>query len=343
MKRVYCPWCESLVEPCEERVEQTLSVRGEDVAVAGTVQHCSQCKTALVSEEHDSATLERAYAEYRKRHGLLSPQEIRGIRESYGLSQRSLARLLGWGEVTVHRYESGALQDAAHDSLLRLLREPSNLLVMVDNAGDRLPVGAYETLKRTVQSRIDADRVSQLRECVGEVAAYPSSDEYSGNRSFDIDKLFSVVIELTRLSGDLVKTKLNKMLWYCDFLHYREFGASITGSRYLHLQYGPVPAHYDMLINLMEMEGLIARSERVYDAERDIVGDVLSVVAPAGARTLADSEMSVMRAVVSRFGRCSARQISEASHEERGYAETVNGQMIPYTYAGDLSIQLSRQ
>lgn len=40
--------------------------------------------------------------------------EIVAIRESYGLSQVDLAKLLGWGEATISRYESKAIQDEAY-------------------------------------------------------------------------------------------------------------------------------------------------------------------------------------------------------------------------------------
>ncbi len=338
MKKTYCPQCESIVEPYEETIEQDILVRGESVMVSGVVQHCPVCKQALLSEEHDSATLERAYAVYRKRNGLLTPQEIRAIRESYGLSQRSMARLLGWGDITVHRYESGALQDAAHDSLLRLLREPANLLTLIENATDRLPARTFDSLTQRVQSRLDSNGPVQLRKWVERFAAYPSCDQYSGYREFDIDRLFRVVTELTSQCGSVVKTKLNKMLWYCDFLHFRDVSVSITGSPYLHLQYGPVPRYYEMLLNLMEVEGLLTRAETVFDAERDIVGDVLSATSICDAAELADSERDVIRAVVARFGDLSARQITEASHAERAYTETGDGQMISYTYAQHLSL-----
>jgi len=338
MKKTYCPRCEAFVEPYDEVEEQVIPVRGEDVAMSGSVLHCSMCKEALVSEEHDSATLAGAYGIYRKRHGLLTPQEIRAIRESYGLSQRSIAKLLGWGEITVHRYESGAIQDAAHDSLLRLLQEPSNLLALLENAADRLPEPTIESLKQRVQARLDTERPAQLRRCVERVAAYPSSDQFSGFKAFDIDKFFTLVVELTRQSGGLVKTKLNKMLWYCDFLHFRDHTVSITGSPYLHLKYGPVPKHYDMLINLMETEGLITRSEVIFDAEKDIIGDVLSIVPATQTGELEYSEQRVVAAVVSRFGGLSARQISEASHREQAYVETGDGQMISYSYAQSLSL-----
>ena len=46
--------------------------------------------------------------------GLLTSDEIVAIRESHGLSQADLAKLLGWGEATISRYESKAIQDEAY-------------------------------------------------------------------------------------------------------------------------------------------------------------------------------------------------------------------------------------
>jgi len=44
---------------------------------------------------------------------MLSPYEIRELRKRYGLTQKELSLLLGWGSVTMSRYENGALQDVA--------------------------------------------------------------------------------------------------------------------------------------------------------------------------------------------------------------------------------------
>jgi putative zinc finger/helix-turn-helix YgiT family protein len=61
---------------------------------------------------------------YRKKHGLLSADEIRSIREHFGLRQGELARLLHLGANTISRWESGRnVQTAAMDVLLRLIRE----------------------------------------------------------------------------------------------------------------------------------------------------------------------------------------------------------------------------
>lgn len=88
---------------------------------------CLECVEKLFSEELDSATLVKACNEYRRKHKLLLPEEIRKIREQYGLSQRSFAILLNRGDKTIFRYENDSLQNKAHNSLLFFSAEPGNM------------------------------------------------------------------------------------------------------------------------------------------------------------------------------------------------------------------------
>jgi len=77
-----------------------------------------------------------AIALYRRKHGLLSADEIRAIREHLGLTQASLSRLLRLGANTVSRWESGRnVQTAAMDILLRLIRDlPGSVDYLRDHA-----------------------------------------------------------------------------------------------------------------------------------------------------------------------------------------------------------------
>jgi putative zinc finger/helix-turn-helix YgiT family protein len=67
---------------------------------------------------------EDAIAMYRKKHGLLSADEIRAIRERFNLTQADLTRLLHLGANTISRWESGRnVQTEAMDILLRMIRD----------------------------------------------------------------------------------------------------------------------------------------------------------------------------------------------------------------------------
>lgn len=91
----------------------------------------------VVLRFRDSRRLgEDAIAIYRKRHGLLSADEIRAIRQRYALTQASLAGLLRLGANTVSRWESGRnVQTAAMDMLLRMIRDlPGSIDYLRDHA-----------------------------------------------------------------------------------------------------------------------------------------------------------------------------------------------------------------
>jgi len=125
--RKYCEECRKEVETTIITKKEIYNVCGEPIEVEAQVVVCSNCGEELYSEEFDNATLIRAYNEYRRKHKLLLPDEIKKIREQYGLSQRGFAKLLNWGDKTICRYENGSIQDKAHNSLLLFLREPENM------------------------------------------------------------------------------------------------------------------------------------------------------------------------------------------------------------------------
>lgn len=124
---LYCDVCGKEVETKIITRQETFKVCGEDITIDAQVFVCAECGEELFCEELDSATLVNAYNEYRRKHKFLLPDEIKKIREQYGLSQRNFAKLLNLGDKTICRYENGSVQDKAHNSLLLFLREPENM------------------------------------------------------------------------------------------------------------------------------------------------------------------------------------------------------------------------
>jgi putative zinc finger/helix-turn-helix YgiT family protein len=109
MKRtVYCPMCEAEREMDLGTVPEEYKVLGETIAVDVPRLSCPACGEALIDEGFGDPTL-HVYAEYRRRHGLLSPEQIHGIREKYDLSQDAFASLLGTSPATLARAVSHAL------------------------------------------------------------------------------------------------------------------------------------------------------------------------------------------------------------------------------------------
>lgn len=109
----------------EKRATLRLPVNGEEIAVPSAAHlSCPKCDEVLLRYQDSKRLSEDANAIYRKKHGLLSADDIRALRERFDLTQAYLARLLRLGANTISRWESGRnVQSAALDLLLRVLRD----------------------------------------------------------------------------------------------------------------------------------------------------------------------------------------------------------------------------
>ncbi|WP_083917811.1 type II TA system antitoxin MqsA family protein [Uliginosibacterium gangwonense] len=88
------------------------------LSVSIRVHHCASCGFSFTTEEaselkHDAVC----------RHlGVMTPNEVRSVREHYGLSQGEFSELSKIGKASLARWESGVLiQNQANDNLLFLL------------------------------------------------------------------------------------------------------------------------------------------------------------------------------------------------------------------------------
>ena len=69
----------------------------------------------------------RLYDIYKEKTGLLTSNDIKRIRSKYGMNQKEYAFALGFGEITIHRFENGSIQTEAVDSIIRLSDNPDNM------------------------------------------------------------------------------------------------------------------------------------------------------------------------------------------------------------------------
>ena len=130
-----CPACGTTM--VEKRGALRLPVNGEEISVPSAVHlSCPKCGEIVLRFQDSKRFHEDAIAIYRKKHGLLSADEIRAIRERFCLTQADLSRLLRLGANTVSRWESGRnVQTAAMDMLLRLIRDlPGSIDYLRDRA-----------------------------------------------------------------------------------------------------------------------------------------------------------------------------------------------------------------
>jgi putative zinc finger/helix-turn-helix YgiT family protein len=337
----FCPYCEKTTPVHEVTEPEILPVHGEPVEYVAHLYHCDTCNQDFATQAQEETNFETAYDIYRQRHNLLSPAQIRAIRKKYGLSQTNMALLLGWGGITIHRYENGSLPDTAHNELLVLLDDPQNARRILNLNKADLPEGLVRDLSETIDSLIgnEGDRLKSLFSLFdAESVSLP--DVNTGYKAFRLEKFENLVLYLLHKCTDVYKTKLNKLLWYCDFGYFQRETVSLTGARYVHLPFGPVPDNYEVYLWKLHSEKKIKSIERVFSS---CAGEILIPLAPVGPRAFTASELAAVDDVVRKLGSMSAKALSGKSHKERAYVETGEMDTIPYTYAVDLVMQPIKQ
>ena len=118
-----CPACGTAM--VEKRGKLRLPVNGEEITVPSALHmSCPKCHEIVLRFQDARRLSEDAIAIYRRKHDLLSAEQIRGIRERFRLTQAEFARLLRLGANSLSRWEAGRnVQTEAMDTLLRLIRD----------------------------------------------------------------------------------------------------------------------------------------------------------------------------------------------------------------------------
>lgn len=335
MRCRYCPYCDTERNTEVIKRKETYPVRGDNIAVDAHIAVCTSCGEEILDENLDSMNLLNAYDIYRAKHGILTPEDIVQLRKEYSLSQRALARLLGWGEATISRYETGALPDTAHNLVLKSLRNPRVMRCYVgENPGALTPTES-DRLERRLREVQDQSFLEELHDLL-ETIVSQSPSVLNGFRVFDIDRLAHMTIYFAG-GMKLWKTMLMKLLFYSDFNHFNKYALSISGAVYARLPQGPALDKYLYILGLMEDEGYIEiREEPIGRFE----GEVIYALIEFNRSLFSQDELQTLEAIKKRLDGKTSQELSHISHQEPAWKELLNGQQIPYTYAARLIMQI---
>lgn len=92
----------------------------------------------------------------------ITPEGIKETRAKYGLSRKAFSQLLGIGEATLARYESGAKPTRANLNLLRAAQNPRFMLDCLKRDGAELPEKQREKTERIVYSMVYFDKEGEI-------------------------------------------------------------------------------------------------------------------------------------------------------------------------------------
>lgn len=314
-------------------VQEENIFKGVAVKYLARYEYCDRTKEFL-TYEGSLETNDLAFKDaYRKEVGLLTSQDIVGIREMYGVSQKDFCKILGWGSSTIARYENHQVQDIIHDEVLKKVAcDPKWFLELLDRAKTELTDKAYRKYLSRGKELYHHQRNKYLRESIeATYVQYEGRNDLTGNARLNIDKVVEMINYIASYVSVLHKVKLMKMLWYCDYLYYKRNGVAITGLVYNALRMGAVPDCHETLILLDGVE---------YDEVEygNHTGYKFKASPDFRIKELSDAEIKVIDEVIERFKDYNADQIIHKMHGEEAYKSTPENQPISYEYAKSLSI-----
>lgn len=329
-----CPQCDQYHE-VEVYLEDTKSlIEGTIVEHKETYYYCPNEDEEFTPAKVLNQNLLAARDAYRVKIGRLPSSKIREIREIYGLTQKEFANLLGWGDVTVQRYESKTIQDETYDQKMRLIYvDPQMALKELEKHKDRFNYDKYFEVKEKITELIKKKSLKYHKEQI----VYASYIEFSepsdsnGGKILNLEKVKDIIHYLTYFSTRLYKVKLMKLLWYSDALAYKRYGNSITGLVYIHLPLGAVPIAHEDILDICS--DIIKIHEEYFD---DFIAYRIESEIPIGFSNLSKDELDVLNDVIRKFDHVGSRKISDYMHEEEAYLFTQNNQIIPYSLAGKI-------
>ncbi len=253
--------------------------------------------------EMDEANIFQVYNQYRAKHSIPFPDEIASLRKHYGFSAAKMSQILGFGINQYRMYEDSEVPSISNARALIAAREKDVFLSFIEASKSEMSEQEYLRIKKNVEAVADDYKP------IGQ----PS--EYTGFRSIDIAKIVNIVQLIISNMGPTFVTKMNKLLFYSDFIHYKKHGYGITGLTYKALPFGPVPEQWGTLYS--SLAG-IDMEEFVYPSGQS--GIRLEAIENK-ENVLNESEMSTIEKVCRYFAEMNAGEISQASHLEKGWIE----------------------
>ena len=256
--------------------------------------------------------------EYRRIKGLLIDDEIKEIRGQYNLSQRDFAVALGFGEVTITRYESKTVQDRIQDIVIRQSKNPNEFLKYLElNKEKYIDINGYDKYNEIYE------KVFNMTKDI-DFLVNQNSLKDRGNSIFSIEKLKTIIGKIKIKRKFLSKTFLAKLLWYIDCLNYKLKNKSMTGLTYISMPFGAYPKMYEEILN---NEDIKIKRSWINDHECQFIEYVNSYF------ILTEEEEKIIDFILNKFEKFNSEQLVDYMHKEKAYIETNKFDVIAYDYA----------
>lgn len=315
--------------------KRTMTFRKEEFEVLYHFYECADSKEHFTTSELDEINLQQLYHSYRAKHHLPFPEEIKELREKYDLPAIKMAEILGFGVNVYRNYENGEIPSQSNARLIQLAKDPEEFLKLLKLSGvyegDELEK-KIKRLERLIAEKKLVFNFNFEEYLLGEKLA----DEYTGFKIPSLEKFVEMVVFFTE-KLEPYKTKMNKLLFYADFLNFKQTCYSISGARYIAIQKGPVPKNYgslfDYAANRDDIDICYEEFSNGYVGEHFTPNENRKF----NSELFTKEELLVLEIVATKFANANTTKIVDISHEEKAWLDNIDGfNGINYKYGFDL-------
>ena len=335
--RVYCPYCKKEVEYKIEK-RDVKEFRGIEINTYENVAACKECHQDLYVNEIEEKNNERIYELYREKANIIKPQDIIDLRGKYDISQRELTAILGFGKMTINRYERGGVPTKSQSDYIKLLIDNNDKFIeKVKEAykNNNINEKIYEKIvSKELNNNITKKEVQDNIRKYLKFVLNRKPDIYNGYKTLDIEKIENIISYIASKVKNLTITSLNKYLWYIDMLSFNQRSIAITGLTYQNQKFGPtiVDKKYDEI-------SLLDEKYTREDIETEN-GNTTKIISNGNYNLdkISDTERKIIDTIIKILKNKSVTDISELSHKEEGWRKTKRFERISFEYAMKLNI-----
>ncbi len=316
---------------------RSMDFRKERFEIVFHYYNCEDSGEQFTTTSLDEVNMNQVYNQYRDKFNIPFPDEIARIRGKYGLSAAKMSEILGFGVNSYRQYEAGEMPSTANAKLIQMVDDPKFFIDMVElcaTLDEKTKTKYIREAQLLVEERKRNIFNLNFKEyLLGDHLA----DIYSGYRNPSLEKFTEMIVYFSEQMAPF-KTKMNKLLFYADFLMFKQCCFSISGVRYKAINMGPVPNNFQSIFEYLSNKGEID----IYATEfqNGHIGEQFKARQdrPFKANLFSDNELDVLHKVATVFKSTSTSDIIELSHLEDAWKKNEKGKnTISYEYAFELN------
>ena len=316
---------------------RTMSFRKDEFNLLFHSYKCEDTGEQFEDDAFAQLNYNQLLNQYRAKYSIPFPEQIISIREKYNLPAARISEILGFGANGYRQYEGGEVPSQSNAKLIQLADDPHEFKKLVNYCTTLDPKFA-EKIHKTIDNLLEEQKTNKLKKQLENYffGAYLPNN-LTGFKTPDLRKLSEMVMFFTE-KLEPWKTKLNKLLFYADFIMHKQSGFSMSGVQYRAIPMGPVPNNFnsifDYLANKEEVDIYYTNFANGGTGEQFKPNPNKSF----NKALFTEAELKILEEVAERFKNTSTNEIIEISHKEKAWIDNIaEKKLIDYNYSFELN------